>query len=316
MTTAGRRAGAPNPGARTNGTAWLLILACLVVVILAGVVGLVLYIHPSGISAAPGSSIHAPHEALQSQVVTADHGRARSIPAPRSTRELQEFDYGWFSVGYDNERRAGAWGRYDLDGPIVHRDSQPARPTFRTEPRSSPRVASRDYSNPGNLFERGHIVPSYAMWSRFGDEARKATFVMTNTFPQDEDLNGRLWEDLEDDIAGQVKGGQVIDQGYAGRLRNITVIAGPVYGTNSRSLPSGIPIPEATFHIIYDLDDTSGSYRVRAYLIPNQAKLSGPTGRYARSVRAIEEATGLDFMPGWGADADALELAPAATNAW
>lgn len=252
----------------------------------------------------------------QSPATTTDPPLVRSIPLPRSKRTLQVLDYGWFTVGYDNELRAGAWGRYELDGPIVHNESQPPRPSFRTETQSPARVTTKDYTNPNNLFERGHIVPSYAMWSRFGDDARKATFVMTNVFPQDEDLNGRLWEDLEDDIAGQAKGGVVSDEGYAGRLRNITIFAGPVYGTATRKLPSGIPIPDAAFHIIYDFHEATGTYRARAYLMPNQAKLMGPASRYATSIRDIEKVTGLDFMPDGGAEAERLETESAVIVPW
>jgi DNA/RNA endonuclease G (NUC1) len=249
-------------------------------------------------------------------VTAVDAPRRRQVGPPRSKRPLQVFDYGFFQVGYDNERRAGAWGRYELSGPIRHASSQPARPTFRSEPRSSARVASKDYSNPGNRFERGHIVPSYAMWSRHGDEARRATFVMVNVFPQDGDLNGRLWEGIEDDIAGQAKDRVVSDEGYAGRLLDITAIAGPIYDAASRSLPSGIPVPDACFYVIYDLDEATDRFRARAYVVPNQAGLTGPASRYAATIRQIEELTGLDFMPDGGVEADTLETAAAVRDPW
>lgn len=257
----------------------------------------------------------APSNTSTAPVVAGNH-QIPVVPPPRSSRPLQIFDYGWFTVGYDNELRAGAWGRYELDGPIVHRESQPSRPSFRTEANSSAKVTSKDYTNPGNVFERGHIVPSYAMWSRFGDEARKATFVMTNVFPEDGDLNGRVWEDIEDDIAGQAKGGAVTDEGYAGRLRHITVIAGPVYGNGSSRLPSGIPVPDACFQVIYDFDELEGRLRARAYLVENKPGLPGPPSRYARTVREVEAATGLDFMPDGGAEAEALEATPAVIERW
>lgn len=294
---------------------WVILLVILVALLIAGGIALTLLLRDES-AAAVQKTLQLPPTAAAPTATAIAKTQVRSVPPPRSTRALQVFDYGWFTVGYDNERRAGAWGRYELDGPIIHKESQPSRPTFRTEAKSAARVTTKDYSNPNNLFERGHIVPSYAMWSRFGDDARKATFIMTNVFPQDEDLNGRLWEDIEDDIAGQAKGGVVGDEGYAGRLRNITVIAGPVYETASKHLPSGIPIPEACFHIIYDLDEATGTYRARAYLIPNQAKLSGPVSKYATSIRGIEKVTGLDFLPDGGAEADALENAPSVVDRW
>lgn len=318
MTMQPHHAASPRPAPRraSNFALWGLVLVVLVAGCLA--VGIALNSHTRVVS--ESTSTHRGPTVEPESLPAAGNQRistvARPIPSPRSRRPLQEFDYGWFTVGYDNERGAGAWGRYDLDGPIVHTQSQPKRPAFRAEPRCNNRVTTKDYSNPNNLFERGHIVPSFAMWSRYGEDARKATFVMTNVFPQDEDLNGRLWEDLEDDIAGQVRGGQVADHGFGGRLRNITVFSGPVYSTAARKLPSGIPIPDACFSIIYDLDETTGSYRARAYLIPNQAGLAGPLHRYAHTIRSIEEATGLDFMPEWGSEAETIEVLPADSQAW
>ena len=139
---------------------------------------------------------------------------------------------------------------------------------------------------------------------------------MANVFPQDGDLNGRLWEDIEDDIAGQAKDRVVSDEGYAGRLLAITAIAGPIYETASRSLPSGIPVPDACFYVIYDLDEATDRFRARAYVIPNQAGLTGPATRYAATIRQIEALTGLDFMPEGGAEVDVLETAAAVRDPW
>lgn len=303
----------PSPRQPSSASRWSLIALALLVV-----VGVVLWQSHQArepVLASPVQPVtHAPDAAPAR--LPGEKRTAISMSSPRSQRPLQVFDYGHFVVGYDNERRAGAWGRYDLDGPILHTTSQPPRPTFKMEEKSTARVTTKDYTNPGNLFERGHIVPSYALWSRYGDEARKSTFVMTNVFPQDEDLNGRLWEDIEDDIAGQTKGGAVVDAGYAGRLRQITVIAGSVYGPTPRTLPSGIPIPDHCFHIIYDLDEHTGMYRARAYLIPNTSKLQGPTSRYLQPIRVIEEVTGLDFMPDGGSAAEALETSAVADAPW
>ncbi len=308
----------------TTTTRWLMIVLVLVVVLTAGAVALALLLQgskrPPG-EAVDSSVVHVAPPPVGARSAPASEAESKDnripvVPPPRSSRPLQVFDYGWFTVGYDNERRAGAWGRYELDGPIAHKAAQPPRPTFRMESGSPAKVTSKDYTNPGNVFERGHIVPSYAMWSRFGHDARKATFVMTNVFPQDGDFNGRVWEDIEDDIAGQAKGGKVTDEGYAGRLRHITVIAGPVYGSSTKYLPSGIPVPDASFHVIYDFDEKENRLRARCYLIENRAGLPGPPSRYARTIREIEAVTGLDFMPDGGTEAETLEVAPAVVDRW
>lgn len=301
-----------------------MIFTVILVVLLSGTFGAVYFLTQQRRQSSRAAADFPPpipsattEPTIEAATITATADTHPSVSPPRSQRLLQVFDYGWYQVGYDNERRAGAWGRYELDGPIRNSHAQPPRPrSFRTESRSTAQVHHKDYSNPSNLFERGHIVPGYALWSRHGVEARDATFVMTNVFPQDEDVNGRLWEDLEDDIAGQARGGVVVERGYADRLRHITVIAGPVYGAGTRALPSGIPIPDACFLVIYDVIEAAGTLRARAYLVPNEAKLSGPTSRYAQSIRTIEQATGLDFMPDGAAHVESLELAPAVVEPW
>lgn len=44
--------------------------------------------------------------------------------------------------------------------------------------------------------------------------------------------------------------------------------------------------------------------------------LVATSSRYAKSIRAIEEVTGLDFMPDGEAEVEVLENAPAETDPW
>jgi endonuclease G len=211
-------------------------------------------------------------------------------------RDLQILESPYFRIGYDNQRKSPAWVVYDLDGPIMNTGASPARPRFQTDFNTSAHVSDSDYANGG--YDRGHMVPAYAMWSRHGAKAFEATFVMSNVVPQKHAMNAGIWEDLEDNIAGQCRGGGVVDQGYAGRLRGITVINGPVFTEPVEKLKNGTWIPSACFSIVLDYQEEAGTYRAMAFEIPNVDGTKGPLTRWLTTIRKVEDRTGLDFFDG------------------
>lgn len=181
---------------------------------------------------------------------------------------------------------------YELDGPIVHQDREPTRPLFATDFRTSAHVAHRDYTNSG--FDRGHMTPAFAMWSRHGKEAFLATFICSNIVPQHHEMNAGIWEDLEDNIAGRHRQGD----GWAGSLRHITVLNGPVYEGDAETMKTGIAVPTACFSIVMDWQEDGSSYKALAFQIPNTKSVKGPLSRWLTSIKAIEQATGLNVFSG------------------
>ena len=208
------------------------------------------------------------------------------------TRQFQVLEGSYFTVGYDNARKNPAWVVYQLDGPIVHRDRSPDRPIFATDFRTTAHVAHRDYTNSG--FDRGHMVPAFALWSRHGRDAFLATFTCSNLVPQYHEQNAGIWEDLEDDVAGGHRQGD----GWAGSLRNLTVINGPVYEGEIVMLKTGIAVPTACFSIVLDWQEDGSGYKALAFQIPNTKTVKGPPNRWLTSIKAIENATGLDVFAG------------------
>lgn len=140
-----------------------------------------------------------PRDATPAAPATRTNSPVRFRPT-HQTRQLQVLEGPYFTVGYDKVRKNPAWVVYQLDGPIVNRDRSPDRPTFATDFRTSAHVAHRDYTNSG--FDRGHMVPAFAMWSRHGREAFMATFTCSNVVPQYHEQNAGIWEDLEYNVAG------------------------------------------------------------------------------------------------------------------
>lgn len=222
-------------------------------------------------------------------------GPVKFLPKSRS-QTLQILDQSYFTIGYDNQRKNPAWVVYGLTGPIIHTNKSPLRPKFQMDPRTSAHVPDSAYSGSG--YDRGHLVPAYAQWSRNGLLAFEKTFILSNVVPQFHGMNAGIWEDLEDNIAGQVKNGDVIDQGYAGLLRNITVINGPIYEGRPTTLRNGTWVPTACFSIVLDFMEETGQYRAMAFEIPNQETVSGPLLRWSTTIKKIEEKTDLDFFDG------------------
>ena len=238
------------------------------------------------------------HEALPSSTTTAPTTKSSTSQKPVKfrpeirNRQIQILDGPHFSVGYDNSRKNPAWVTYDIDGPIAFTGGAPTRPIFATDFRTTAHVSHRDYINSG--YDRGHLVPAYAMWSRHGKDGFIATFTCSNIVPQVHEMNAGIWEDLEDNIAGGVRQGD----GWAGKYRNLTIINGPIFDDNPAKLKTGIPIPSACFSIILDYQENLSTYRSLAFVIPNERSAKGPLSRWLTTIRRIEKATGLNVFAG------------------
>jgi endonuclease G len=209
------------------------------------------------------------------------------------TRSLQVLEKQHFVIGYDNQAKNPAWVTYDLDGPIAFPGQEPTRPaTFETDFATSAHVSQRDYTSSG--YDRGHMCPAYAEWSRYGVEAFKQTFICSNIIPQLHSVNAGIWEDLEVEIAGRSGHGG----GWAERFGHLTIINGPVYDQQPEHLRAGITVPTACFSIVIDWQEDGSGYRALAFEIPNKADTQGPLTRYLTSIKAVEASTGLDVFAG------------------
>ena len=192
-----------------------------------------------------------------------------------------------FIVGYDERMKNPAWVAYRLPGEV--RFSGEKRPSrFKVDHRTRAMVRHEDYSNTG--FDRGHIAPNYAIYSRFGREAQLETFLMSNICPQYPNFNRGIWNVLESMEAGQGSGGC-----WAETCGEIWVLVGPLYAESPPTLPCGVAVPSHFFRIILDEENVSG-IRILAFIIPNMAKVSGRIENYLVSVDQVESRTALDFF--------------------
>ncbi len=216
---------------------------------------------------------------------------------PVGRPELRILENIAFLVGYDEDRRNPAWVAYRLPGEI--RFTEHKRPSgFRVDDRTEARVRHEDYTNTG--FDRGHMAPSYAIYSRFGKEAQLETFLMSNICPQTPNLNRGRWGQLE----GRISGHRPDAPSWSRDCGEVWLLLGPIYAEDRDRLPSGVAMPSHYFMIVLDEEEGTGNPRALAFILPNAERVDGDLEDYLTSIDEIELHTGIDFF--WALD-DAVE---------
>ena len=184
--------------------------------------------------------------------------------------------------GYCEARRNPAWVSFSI-GNISVGSTAKRQSKFLIDTRTASRVRHEDFTNSG--YDRGHMAPNYAIATRYGQEAQRETFLMSNISPQAPDLNRIWWRVLEEKEAND----------FAVQLERVWVVTGPVFAGDVKKLPSGVDVPTAFYRII--LDEENGLPRVLAFIAHQTATGREPLAQFLTSVREIERQTGLDFFP-------------------
>jgi endonuclease G len=233
-------------------------------------------------------------------VLMQERGRPASSPAvtQNTTTELRIYgglpstaNYGHpvivltnigYLSGYCEAHRNPAWVGFSLNSITVGSTAK-RPPKFFTDNRTASRVAHEDYTNSG--YDRGHMAPNYAIATRYGNEAQRETFLLSNITPQAPNLNRIWWRLLEEKEAND----------FAMRLERVWVLTGPVFSGEVKKLRGGVDVPAACYRII--LDEENGQPRVLAFIAPQTVTGHEPLTQFLTSVREIERQTGLDFYP-------------------
>lgn len=204
--------------------------------------------------------------------------RRVGAPAPDDIRILKR---GEFVIGWSDKLRHPLWcayhvipeARYDVgDRPGFVKDRSLAR---------SP--VANDYTKSG--YDRGHMAPNYAIATRYGDEERRKTFMMSNVAPQSPALNRGVWRDVEHRIADL----------WTARYGEIWVVVGCIPGNGEVISGTGIDVPTGFYQIIIAQENMD--VRALAVLFEQNVGWNEWAARHIVSIDRIEELTGLDFNP-------------------
>ena len=205
-------------------------------------------------------------------------GEPRATTYPNPLQVLTNIGY---VVAYDNARKDPVWVCYRLFKVSDLRP--PPRPKgFSADTRTRAKVSTKDYIGSG--FDRGHNAPNRAIGVCYGDQAQLQTFLMSNILPEEPRLNQQVWEHLET--------AELMD--YAQRYGTVWIITGPVFGAARNKLTSGVIVPDACYKIMVREDH--GTVKVLAFEVPQTVRGNEEVGEFRKSVRDIEQDTGLNFL--------------------
>ena len=115
-------------------------------------------------------------------------------PAPD---DIKVVDRGEFMFGWSDRLRHPVWCAYHVTKDAKYTILK--RPGFVKDRAIPAAPTSAAYTKSG--YDRGHLAPNHAIASRYGEDAQKKTFMMSNVAPQTPALNRGVWRDVEHRIA-------------------------------------------------------------------------------------------------------------------
>lgn len=198
-------------------------------------------------------------------------------------------DYMHFSVVMSASRRMALFVAVNIEGArsvSLEREDDKWFLDGRIPPEAQ--VGEQLYA--GNRLDRGHLVRREdPNWGTEAEAANADTFHFTNCAPQMDVVNQRTWLGLENYILRNARAWK----------ERCSVFTGPVFGRSDLDY-RGVRIPRAFWKVVAFLSD-DGRPSATAYVVTQDQELSeleaafGAYKTYQRSVRHIEDITGLSF---------------------
>lgn len=222
------------------------------------------------------------------------HGAPANRDAERPVSVIVNYGY---AVGFSPARLQPVWAAYQVSAAT--RDVDYERPEFfYDDPRLDPehRIGTGTFKSlGGKRFDRGHLVPNFAINTQFGRVAQFETFFMSNITPQIAATNRGSWQRLE----------KAIVSAYAPMRKHVWAMTGPIFGAAPRAIarPNGakVPVPEAYFLVLADPErypfDDPDNLNILALRVPQDFGSQKPGDVLVTTLDAIEQATQLTFFP-------------------
>ena len=201
-------------------------------------------------------------------------------PAPSDIRIVRR---GEFVLGWSDSLRHPVWCAYHVakDARFPVGD----RPSFRLDRSIAAAPRPDDYSKSG--YDRGHLAPNYAIATRYGDDERRKTFMMSNIAPQTPALNRGVWREVEHRIADL----------WTARYGEIWVVVGcisPQYGRETLA-QTDIDVPTDFYQVV--IAQEGMDVRALAVIFKQDVDWREWAARNLITIDELEQLTGLDFNP-------------------
>lgn len=184
-----------------------------------------------------------------------------------------------YTTSYNSNWLIPNWVAYELTATEVDGTYPRPKKPFEPDPLVKGKSAVHgDYSNSG--YSRGHMAPAADM--KWSEQAMLESFYLSNICPQKADLNGGVWERLENRCRSLAKEGSVF------------ICCGPIIsGTPKRIGENKVAVPTGFYKVL--CMKRKGKWQAIGFMFPNSA-CQGSMFDYACTVDEVEKTTGHDFF--------------------
>lgn len=203
------------------------------------------------------------------------------IPTITDERSDRVITHKGFALSYNYDWKIPNWVAYELTN-IEVKGEVPRYDKFKPDPMVPQNVSAHtnDYKHSG--YDRGHMAPAADM--KWDEQAMRESFYLSNICPQNPNLNGGVWKDLEEQV-----------RELASQKGKIFVICGPIVNDTSKTIGENkVVVPQAFFKVL--LQEENNELYTIGFVYEN---ISGrkPMSTYAMTVDEVEELTNIDFFP-------------------
>lgn len=208
------------------------------------------------------------------------HSSRLEIPTAVSTLKEQKISHLGYTVSYNSSYKLPNWVAYELTYEEVQGTIPRAKKFIQDPNVKGVQADNDDYHNSG--WDKGHMCPAGDMkWSK---QAMNESFYFTNICPQNPNLNGGDWKDLEEKC-----------RDLTSHYGKIYIACGAIVGqaVNGTIGYNKVVIPEAFYKVL--LVETSRGYESIGFYFENKAGHRN-LSYYAKSVDEIEQLTKIDFF--------------------
>ena len=203
------------------------------------------------------------------------------IPTIKDDRSSRVITHKGFTVSYNYDWKIPNWVAYELTDWEVEGEV-PRYDRFKPDPMvpAHATATTDDYKYSG--YDRGHMAPAADM--KWDEQAMKESFYLSNICPQNPNLNGGVWKDLEEQV-----------RDLASQKGRIFVVCGPIVTDDSHTLGvNEVVVPQAFFKVL--LQEANGKVYTIGFVYENKSGRQ-PMSTYAKSVDEVELITNIDFFP-------------------
>lgn len=203
------------------------------------------------------------------------------IPTITEKRSDRVITHKGYTVSYNYDWKIPNWVAYELTDWEVQGEV-PRYDRFKPDPMvpQGATATTNDYKYSG--YDRGHMAPAADM--KWDEQVMKESFYLSNICPQNPNLNGGVWKDLEEQV-----------RDLASQKGKIFVVCGPIVNDMSNTIGENkVVVPQAFYKVL--LQEENGKVHTIGFVYEN---VSGrkPMSTYAMTVDEVEKLTNIDFFP-------------------